>query len=298
MDLDLSRVPTTEGIEAAEDAWAGGVADFGDPEAAIMVQGMPGYFDYRGSLEDELRRQLGDEFEMYRAITPEKMAGWQAGEDLMPMGFTFSMDLAKSWSNFAPISARKQKLVLIKVKVRPEHVIMRGKEEESELVIDANQISYHSVRPLRHALGDRKEGEDVSRDAEGRLRWGRRAAGILFERDHGKILLVLRSDEVMDPGVWAIPGGRIEEGEKAEASAHLETEEEMGKIPPYKIMGQDVYRSGDFEYTTFRSRMKEKDAKKWKPSLNWENDDWRWFSVDRLPEPLHPNVKKLIEAWF
>lgn len=52
----------------------------------------------------------------------------------------------------------------------------------------------------------RGESGEMSYDAEGRLRWGRRAAGILIQRiDTGEFLLVLRSADVMDPGVLGIP---------------------------------------------------------------------------------------------
>lgn len=122
----------------------------------------------------------------------------------------------------------------------------------------------------------------------------RQGAGILFEREDGRILLLLRSMEVMDPGVWAIPGGQVEPGETVKKAAILETEEEMGPVPPFRVVSKDVYKSGDFEYTTLRAKMKEKDAKNWQPILNWENDEWGWFEKDALPEPIHPNVAEAI----
>ena len=141
--IDLN-VPVTEGIIEAERAWAGGVADFGDHEAAYVIQTMPGYFDYRGTLEDELRRLLGDEFLMYRAMTPDAYRQWESGGDVGPTGFTLSEGFAKAWRNFAPMGGKE--LIIVEAPVRPEWVIMRGKPEEDELVVDGNQVSFDTLR--------------------------------------------------------------------------------------------------------------------------------------------------------
>lgn len=166
----------------------------------------------------------------------------------------------------------------------------------------ASQFSAEDLRAMvaglsSHGLSGRREGDEISFDAQGRPRWGSRAAGILFRRKDGRFLLTLRSIEVLDPGVWGIPGGRVEPGEDVKKAARLETEEELGKLPPFKITDNDVYRSGDFEFTTFLAEMKDRDAEKWIPELNWEHDEWGWFPADHLPEPLHPNVSKVIRLW-
>jgi 8-oxo-dGTP pyrophosphatase MutT (NUDIX family) len=138
--------------------------------------------------------------------------------------------------------------------------------------------------------------EEISFDAKGRLQWGRRAAGLLMRRGDGRVLLVLRSQEVLDPGVWGIPGGRIEPGYEAEDAAVQEALEELGSLPAMKISRKrNVYKSGGFQYTTFLALVPEKAAAAWEPTLNWENDEWGWFGLDALPSPLHPNVKKAIQ---
>lgn len=150
----------------------------------------------------------------------------------------------------------------------------------------------------------RREGSDLSYDAEGNLRWGRRAAGLLIRRvDTGMFLLVMRSQDVMDPGVLGIPGGRVEEGEDALQGAIAESTEELGPLPPFAIMDQDVYRSGEFTYTTFLAHMGGKAASQWRPELNWENDAWVWVDPNdseflRLShEDVHPNVRRVIGKW-
>ena len=43
--------------------------------------------------------------------------------------------------------------------------------------------------------------------------WGKSAAGVLpLCPKTGRVLLTLRSQEVMEPGTWGIPGGRIMDG--------------------------------------------------------------------------------------
>jgi hypothetical protein len=141
---NLSKVPVNEGLLAAEEAWSGGIADLGDSRAALVIQQMPGYFDYRGTIEDELRRQLGLSWTMYRAISPAQMREWKDGGDLGPMGFTLSKKVAMGWGNIAAMRGRS--LFVIAAKVEPDMVVMRGKEEEWEIVVDANKISYHTLR--------------------------------------------------------------------------------------------------------------------------------------------------------
>lgn len=144
-----------------------------------------------------------------------------------------------------------------------------------------------------------KMTDEISFDAKGRLRWGRRAAGLLMMRGDGRVLLVLRSQEVLDPGVWGIPGGRIEPGYEAEDAAVQEALEELGSLPVMKISRKrNVYKSGDFQYTTFLALVPEKAAVAWQPVLNWENDDWGWFLTGDLPSPMHPNVKKVIREFL
>lgn len=138
----------------------------------------------------------------------------------------------------------------------------------------------------------------MSYDAEGRLQWGRKAAGLLIQRsDTGQFLLVLRSAEVMDPGVLGIPGGRIEPGEDEETAAAVEAEEELGPLPTIELVDRDVYQSGDFTFVTFLALMDEREAQTWTPTLNWENDAWVWLSVDELPKEIHPNVLRVILKW-
>ena len=143
-------------------------------------------------------------------------------------------------------------------------------------------------------LDDREEGDEMSYDENGTLRWGRRAAGLLIYNESGQVLLVFRSPHVFDPNVWGIPGGRVEPDETEWDGALSETVEELGRMPSVTRLDQQVYRSGDFSYTTFKVRMSDVDAQRWHPRLNWENTDWGWFDPSNPPEPLHPGVAAVL----
>jgi len=116
----------------------------------------------------------------------------------------------------------------------------------------------------------REESGEISYDAKGRVRWGKRAAGLLIERiDTKAVFLVLRSAEVLDPGLWGIPGGRVEPGETELDAAIQESSEELGTLPHFHVLSEKAMTSGEFTYTTFFATMPGEIASVWKPVLNW-----------------------------
>ncbi len=102
----------------------------------------------------------------------------------------------------------------------------------------------------------------------------------------------------MDPGVWGIPGGRVEPNEAEEFAAISETEEELGKIPFVEFVDLDILKSGEFEFFTFLTIARGDDVADWEPTLNWENDDWGWFDGRALPGSIHPEVERVIRKWL
>lgn len=113
--------------------------------------------------------------------------------------------------------------------------------------------------------------------------WGRQAAGLLLFSGN-RVLLTLRSEEVLEPGTWGVPGGAIHDGEIAYNGALREAQEELGPLPPHLVFGEVVYEDGSFRYTTFLARVTPENAKSWTPMLNWENDDAQWIRVTDLPD--------------
>jgi len=130
--------------------------------------------------------------------------------------------------------------------------------------------------------------------------WGRRASGLLIRSQHGRYLLLLRSQFVYDPGVWGIPGGRVEDGEDPRDAAVRETEEEIGSWR-LRVFSQPIYvwRAPDanFEYQTFFALSL---SGEFTPTLNWENDDSTWASASEVfsgkvgRRRVHPGVVQAV----
>ena len=51
-----------------------------------------------------------------------------------------------------------------------------------------------------------------------------------------------------------------------------------------------VFKEPNFEFQTFLGIV----ADEFVPVLNWESDDAGWFSLGRLPRPLHPGVAAMM----
>lgn len=126
-----------------------------------------------------------------------------------------------------------------------------------------------------------------------------RAAGILFICD-GKGLFVKRSNEGDAAGLWATPGGKIEEGETPEEAAERECKEELGFLPrgPKSFLMRRVSPNldtgaaieanveGSVDFTTFLQRVNDR----FDPILNEEHTGYCWASLNDPPYPLHPGV--------
>jgi len=125
-------------------------------------------------------------------------------------------------------------------------------------------------------------------------RWGNAGAGVLLvARDTGRILLTLRSEYVMEPGTWGIPGGKVDDDESPRKTAVRELREELG----VKAAAKDLsllfsFIEPSFRYDTFMATIPHQKTARFK--LNWESDDARWFSLSTLPSPLHFGARLML----
>lgn len=109
------------------------------------------------------------------------------------------------------------------------------------------------------------------------------AAGLTcVARDTGRVLLLQRSDLVAFGGTWSCPAGAIDFGERPVDAAIREMMEEAGHAGPCVIVEHLVEPIQPFHHFVAIA------PEEFDVELNWENDDWDWFDLDRLPEPLHP----------
>lgn len=143
--------------------------------------------------------------------------------------------------------------------------------------------------------------------------WGQAGSGIMFMCPEDKtILLVLRSQSVMDSGTWGIPGGAISgtdeyfdqdevdgsmfDTEDLWNSAVNETQEEIGYFPQkYEVVGRKENKKGNFVFTTFIVSISQEEKAKINENmtLNSENDDSRWVDLETahdMKNMLHKGV--------
>jgi 8-oxo-dGTP pyrophosphatase MutT (NUDIX family) len=127
--------------------------------------------------------------------------------------------------------------------------------------------------------------------------WGSIAAGILpIAQSTGRILINLRSKQVMQPLTWGVIGGKLDndEGTNIENAAKREFEEETGikftgsLIPIYKFESAD----GNFTYQNYIGLVKSE----FTPKKNWESADFKWLSFDQVEEltPKHFGLEALL----
>lgn len=115
------------------------------------------------------------------------------------------------------------------------------------------------------------------------------AAGILFQAPDGRVLLVRRSAEGAAAGMWALPGGKLEDGESAQEAANREAREELG-VNPMAIDGAGALalltrrQKDGVDWSTFHQMV----PAPFEPTLNEEHDEFLWADPAAPPAPLHP----------
>lgn len=114
-------------------------------------------------------------------------------------------------------------------------------------------------------------------------------AGFFFIKDGTWVPVLLRAQNLNEPGTWGLPGGHIEPGETAPQAAVRECAEEIGYVPPHAVKHLDVYDG----YATFFANVNEV-----VPVLNKEHDAWRWLNLHQVSpdtlRDLHPAMPRLV----
>jgi 8-oxo-dGTP diphosphatase len=121
--------------------------------------------------------------------------------------------------------------------------------------------------------------------------------GVIVVRDE-KVLLGLRRG-AHGAGSWSFPGGHVDMGERPEATALRELEEETGlRAGNPRVVGEsdDVFPEG-LCYRTYFVRV---DWMGGEPAIREPHScaRWGWFSWDDAPEPLFLPVARLRSVGF
>ncbi len=151
----------------------------------------------------------------------------------------------------------------------------------------------------------RRSGDGFVRCGDGHVRWGRfGAAGVVFvhrEIDGPRVMLQKRSKWAHEGGTWSVAGGALDEGETPEEGALREASEEVGDIPPHRVIGEYVFApADDWSYTTI---VVEVDGR-FGSSINFETDAVGWFTPAEVDElachagflAAWPHLRAIVES--
>lgn len=128
-----------------------------------------------------------------------------------------------------------------------------------------------------------RSGDGFLRCGDGHVRWGVfGAAGVLFVHrgaDGVRVMLQKRSAWAHEGGTWSVSGGALDEGETPIEGALREAAEEVGAVPPVRIVGEVVFAPAhDWSYTTVVAEVDEVFG----TSANFETDAVGWFLPDEV----------------
>lgn len=117
------------------------------------------------------------------------------------------------------------------------------------------------------------------------------AAGVLVMTKGGEFLLTKRTHKAKYlPSHWSVPSGEsnVHELESLEDCARREFFEETAHEIPKdaKLFCIDRYFADKRMYFLFLYRV----DKKFVVKIDWEHEDLGWFTKDKLPEPIAPQI--------
>jgi len=131
----------------------------------------------------------------------------------------------------------------------------------------------------------------------------RAGVGIMILKDN-KVLLGRRnsdpikaSSELGGSSCWTFPGGKIHFGERIQESAKRELKEETGiKAKKLKVVsiGNEVVKDAHFVTIGFLCEDFEGEPEVMEPD---EIVEWKWFPLDKIPNPIFPPSLKLLKNY-
>lgn len=97
------------------------------------------------------------------------------------------------------------------------------------------------------------------------------------------------------PMTWALPGGKVDQGETVVVGLAREIEEELGgRIRDPKLVPIEKFTSEDhrFVYHTFWISVDDEFV----PVLNNEHVGYAWLPLNAAPRPLHPGIIRTVNS--
>ena len=132
----------------------------------------------------------------------------------------------------------------------------------------------------------------------------RAGTGIMLLKDN-KVLFGRRnsnpekaSSELHGEGTWTFPGGKIHFGERIEDAAKREVKEETGIIAKkLKVISvtNEIRNDAHFITIGFLCDDFEGEPRAMEPE---EMSEWKWFPINKLPNPVFPPCIKMIKNYI
>lgn len=121
------------------------------------------------------------------------------------------------------------------------------------------------------------------------------AAGFAFvDLREGIVFLAHRSHRVSEPNTWGFPGGHIDDGEYPLDAAMRECIEEVGVLPPFRLIGGVKVPFRNNVCVIYVAEVEAASLADAKPD-GFETDGLNWAVLaGPAPSDAHPGVKK---AW-
>jgi len=163
--------------------------------------------------------------------------------------------------------------------------------DEGDEVLPAREAIARAAEAARQA---RKDHQSHSEAADETGYWGNEGSGcIVVARSTGRVLIGLRSGDVMEPYTWGTFSGALDAGLTPEQGARKELRQETGYAGPAEMVPLYLFEApgGTFRFQNFLAVVEDE----YEPELNWENEDARWFDLDALPEDLHYGLEALLD---
>ncbi len=120
-------------------------------------------------------------------------------------------------------------------------------------------------------------------------------------------VVVVRGDKILigqrlsghGAGTFEIPGGHLEFGETFEQAALREVREETGLtdlvVRGIVSLGNDI--AFNKHYVSIGVCLECASGEPSDPEPE-RSSDWQWYDIDKLPEPLFPHSKRVIQNWL
>lgn len=120
-------------------------------------------------------------------------------------------------------------------------------------------------------------------------------AAALAER-RGRVFLARRAGHKGSPGLWELPGGKLEAGEAAEAALARELREELGVSARVEPVPYDGYER-EIEHRRYRFLVY---RVSWEgdPESSTDHDRWEYFDPRGIPfDALAPLDEPVLRRW-